>query len=56
VEYRKVSYYKPLFFLLYINNIINVSYILFSIVCVNDTSIFIHDIALDDIINEMICD
>ena len=56
VEYRNVSYYEPLFFLLYINDIINVSYLLFSIVFADDTSVFIYEIAWDNIINETNCE
>ena len=43
----------PLLFLLYINDIANVSDILFSILFADDTSVFIQGDQLDDITNKM---
>ena len=43
----------PLLFLLYINDIANVSDILFSLLFADDTSVFIHGDQLDDIANKM---
>ena len=43
----------PLLFLLYINDIANVSDILFSLLFADDTSIFIQGDQLDDIANKM---
>ena len=43
----------PLLFLLYINDIANVSDIPFSILFADDTSVFIHDDQFDDITNKM---
>ena len=49
----QVSILGPLLFLLYINDIANVSDILFSILYADDTSVFIHDDQFDDITNKM---
>ena len=43
----------PLLFLLYINDIANVSDIIFSLLFADDTSVFIQGVQLDDIANKM---
>ena len=43
----------PLLFLLYINDIANVSDILFSLLFADDTSVFIQGDQLDDVANKM---
>ena len=43
----------PLLFLLYINDIANVSDILFSLLLADDTSLFIQGDQLDDVANKM---
>ena len=49
----QVSILGPLLFLLYINDIANVSDILFSLLFADDTSVFIQGDQLDDIVNEI---
>ena len=43
----------PFLFLLYINDIANVSDIIFSLLFADDTSVFIQGVQLDDIANKM---
>ena len=53
VECLKVPYWGHCCFCYNINDIANVSDILFSILFADDTSVFIHDDQLDDITNKM---